>query len=132
MMATNPQLPNPTPVELDILRILWQHGPSTVRDVYALMSKDRDMAYTTTLKMLQIMTEKGLVDREEAGKAHIYRARQTEERTQRSMVGEFMDRAFGGAVQKLVMQALTARKTSPEELAEIRRLLDELEQEGVQ
>lgn len=129
MTASQPP-PNPTPLELDILRILWQHGPSTVRDVYAHMSKDREMGYTTALKMLQIMTEKGLVDREEAGKAHIYRARQTEERTQRSMVGEFMDRAFGGAAQKLVMQALTSRKTSPEELAEIRQLLDKLEEEG--
>lgn len=129
MTASQP-LPNPTPVELDILRILWQQGPSTVRDVYAHMSKDREMAYTTALKMLQIMTEKGLVDREEAGKAHVYTARQSEERTQRSMVGEFMDRAFGGAAQKLVMQALTSRKTSPEELAEIRQLLDQLEEEG--
>lgn len=86
------------------------------------------MGYTSALKMLQIMTEKGLVSREEAGKAHIYRARQSEEKTQRSMVGEFLDRAFGGAAQKLVMQALTARKTSPEELAEIRRLLDQLEE----
>ena len=129
-MTSCQPLPNPTPVELDILRILWQHGPSTVRDVYSHMSKDREMAYTTTLKMLQIMTEKGLVEREEAGKAHIYTARQNEERTQRSMVGEFMDRAFGGAAQKLVMQALTSRKTSPEELAEIRRLLDRLEEES--
>lgn len=129
-MTSSQSLPNPTPVELDILRILWEHGPSTVRDVYARMSEDREMAYTTALKMLQIMTEKGLVDREEAGKAHIYRARQTEERTQRSMVGEFLDRAFGGAAQKLVMQALTTRKTSPEELAEIRQLLDRLEEES--
>lgn len=127
-MSANHDLPNPTPVELDILRILWERGACTVREVYETLSKEREMGYTSALKMLQIMTEKGLVSREEAGKAHIYRARQSEEKTQRNMVGEFLDRAFGGAAQKLVMQALTARKTSPEELAEIRRLLDQLEE----
>lgn len=131
-MNTYSALPNPTPVELDILRILWRRGPCTVRDVYTEMANEREVAYTTALKMLQVMTEKKLVEREEEGKAHIYRARQSEESTQRSMVGEFLDRAFGGAAEKLVMQALTSRKTSPEELAEIRRLLDRLEEEGGQ
>lgn len=129
-MKSDSSLPNPTPVELDILRILWRIGPGTVRDVHGEMIQEREVAYTTVLKMLQVMTEKGLVTREGDGKAHIYRARQTEEITQRSMVGEFLDRAFGGAAEKLVMQALTSRKTSAEDLAEIRRLLDRLEEEG--
>jgi len=121
------ELPHPTPAELEILQVLWRRGPSTVRDVFDEMSRSREVAYTTALKMLQIMTEKGLVSREAVGKGHVYTARLSEETTQRGMVDEFLERAFGGATQKLVLQAITSKKTTPEELAEIRRLLDSLE-----
>ncbi|HLK55715.1 MAG TPA: BlaI/MecI/CopY family transcriptional regulator [Chthonomonadaceae bacterium] len=122
-------LPNPTPAELDILRVLWRQGPSTVREVYEAMQRDRNTGYTTILKFLQIMTEKGLVTREEQGRAHLYSTRLTEEQAQRRMLDDLVDRAFDGAAQKLVMQALAAHKASPDELAEIRRLLDRLEEE---
>lgn len=124
------ELPNPTPAELEILQILWQRGPSTVRDVYDEMSRTREIAYTTALKMLQILMEKELVTRRPEGKGHVYSARYTEEATQRGMVDEFLDRAFAGAAQKLVLQAITSRKTSPKELAEIRRLLEKLNESG--
>src|SRR5579871_5115676 len=114
-------LPNPTPAELDILRVLWRQGPSTVREVYEAMQRDRNTGYTTILKFLQIMTEKGLVTREEQGRAHLYSTRLTEEQAQRRMLDDLVDRAFDGAAQKLVMQALAAHKASPDELAEIRR-----------
>jgi predicted transcriptional regulator len=120
-------IPNPTPAELDILRVLWQRGPSSVRDIQEALNAVRATGYTTVLKLLQIMTEKGLVTRQEAGRAHIYAAQQSEEQSQRQMVGDLLDRAFGGAAQRLVMQALTTRKATPEEIAEIRRLLDKLE-----
>ena len=122
-------LPNPTPAELDILRVLWRRGPSTVREVNELLNTEKPTGYTTVLKLLQIMTDKGLVVREEAGRAHIYQARQSEEQSQRQIVGELLDRVFGGAAQRLVMQALTERKASPQEIAAIRRLLDQLEGE---
>ena len=121
--------PQPTPAELSILRVLWKQGPSTVRDVHEALQDDRATGYTTTLKLLQIMTEKGLVTRQEVGRAHVYRARQSEEQAQRRIVGDLLDRVFDGAAQKLVMHALASRKASAEELAEIRRLLDEIEGE---
>src|SRR5690349_10906028 len=120
--------PKPTDAELAILRVLWRRGPSTVRSVHDALSQDRAIGYTTVLKLMQIMTDKGLVTREEHARAHTYQAAQSEEHAQRWMVGDLLDRMFGGSAQKLVMQALTARKASPEELAEIRRLLDELEE----
>lgn len=123
------KLPNPTPAELEVLRALWASGPCTVREVYEEMTKTKEVAYTTALKTLQVMLEKGLVTREEAGKGHAYSAAFSEEDTQRSLVDEFLDRAFGGAAQKLVLQALTARKSTPEELKEIRKLLDKLDKE---
>src|SRR5262245_23613096 len=128
-MRQENNLPNPTPAELEILRVLWRRGPSTVREVQDAMSADRATGYTTILKLLQIMMEKGLVDREEAGRAHLYQARQSEEQAQRQIVGDLLDRVFGGAAQRLIMQALTARRATPEDIAEIRRLLDRLEGE---
>jgi BlaI family transcriptional regulator, penicillinase repressor len=128
-MSQEKEVPNPTPAELEILRVLWRRGPSTVREVQDAMSADRATGYTTILKLLQIMTEKGLVLREEVGRAHVYRARQSEEQAQRQIVGDLLDRVFGGAAQRLVMQALTTRRASPEQIAEIRRLLDRLEGE---
>ncbi|MDY7226392.1 BlaI/MecI/CopY family transcriptional regulator [Hyalangium rubrum] len=124
------KLPRPTDAELAILRVLWARGPSTVRDVHA--SLQDGSGYTTVLKMMQIMTEKGLVVRDESQRAHIYSARATQQKTQRQLVTDLVDRAFGGSPAQLAMQALSSKKTSPEELAELRRLLDSLEQEGEQ
>ncbi len=122
---TKRKVPRPTDGELDILRVLWEIGPSTVRQVHGVLSQSRDVGYTTVLKMLQIMTEKGLVVRDESRRSHVYRCLLSEEQTQRQLVGDLLSKAFGDCTEKLVMQALSARKVSPEELAEIRRLLDE-------
>lgn len=113
----------PTDAELAILRVLWAQGPSTVREVAAEMG--REGAYTTVLKLLQIMTDKGLVRRDESARTHVYRAARSERATQRQLVRDLADRAFGGSAARLVMQALAAKKASPEELAEIRRWLAE-------
>jgi predicted transcriptional regulator len=112
----------PTDAELGILSVLWSRGPSTVRQVAEALG--REAGYTTVLKLLQIMTEKHLVVRDEAARTHVYQAAYTEDQTQRQLVSDLLDRAFGGSAAKLVLQALAANKTSPEELAEIRRLLD--------
>jgi BlaI family transcriptional regulator, penicillinase repressor len=120
----NEMPPRPTDAELGILRILWQRGPSTVRQVHDVLGRERPSAYTTALKLLQIMAEKGLVSRDERERTHIYHARVSEEQTQRQLVRDLLDRAFGGSSSKLVMQALAARRASSEELSEIRRLLD--------
>jgi predicted transcriptional regulator len=117
------ELPRPTDAELAILRVLWERGASTVRQVHDVLSRERPTAYTTALKLLQIMTEKGLVRRDETDRTHIYQARLTEEQTQRQLVRDLLDRAFAGSASKLVMQALAARRATPEELGEIRRLL---------
>jgi predicted transcriptional regulator len=117
-------VPRPTDAELAILRVLWERGPSTVRQVHDVLSRERPAAYTTTLKLLQIMTEKGLVRRDESDRTHVYQARHTEEHTQRQLIRDLVDRAFGGSASKLVMQALAARRASPEELGEIRKLIE--------
>ena len=122
-----PRLPRPTDAELAILRVLWERGPSTVRQVHEAQANERPTAYTTTLKLLQIMTEKGHVQRDERDRTHVYTARATEDETQRQLLQDLLDRAFGGSATKLVMQALSSRKASQEDLAEIRRLLDERE-----
>ena len=123
--------PQPTPAELSILRVLWRRGPSTVRDVQEQLNRDRPKAsptgYTTVLKLMQIMTDKGLVRRDERQRTHVYRADASEEQTQSRLVRDLLDRAFGGSAQKLVLQALSAKPASPEEIAEIRSLLDEIE-----
>jgi predicted transcriptional regulator len=116
-----------TDAELAILRVLWERGPSTVREVHEALSRERGTGYTTVLKLMQIMYDKGLVGRDESERAHVYCPLQSEEFAQRTMVTDLLDRAFGGSATRLVMQALTARRASPDELAEIRRLLDELE-----
>ena len=112
----------PTDAELAILRVLWERGPSTVRHVAEALGKET--GYTTALKLMQIMTEKGLVERDERMRTHVYAAAYTEDQTQRRLVSDLLARAFGGSTAKLVLQALAARKTSPEELAEIKRFLD--------
>lgn len=118
------QLPQPTAGELAILRVLWDRGPSTVRDVLEQLHDERGTGYTTTLKLLQIMTTKGLVERDESQRTHVYQAALRAEDTQRQLVRDLLDRAFNGSSQQLVMQALSAKKASREELAEIRRLID--------
>src|SRR5579872_2218906 len=95
-------VPKPTDAELEILCVLWKEGPRTVRQVYAALSRGRSFAYTTTLKLLQIMTEKGLVTREEQGQHHVYRARYAEAATQRRLLRDLLERAFGGSTSKLV------------------------------
>ena len=116
--------PKPTDAELAILRVWWERGPSTVRQVHDVLLRERPTAYTTALKLLQIMTEKGLVRRDETDRTHVYQARLSEEQTQRQLVRDLIDRAFGGSASKLVMQALAARRASPEELGEIRKLIE--------
>jgi predicted transcriptional regulator len=123
-MARRP-LPRPTDAELDILRVLWARGPSTVRQVHDVLSENRDFAYTTTLKLLQLMTEKGVTVREETGRVHVYQAAVAQEETQRHLIRDLLERAFGGSPTQLVMQALAAKRATPEELAEIKRLLTE-------
>jgi len=119
--------PRPTDAELAILRVLWDRGPSTVREVHEALRDSQDSGYTTVLKLLQIMTEKGLVDRDASQRAHVYVSRLGEHRTQRQLLRDLVDRAFGGSPAKLVLQALSASKASPQEMKEIRRLLDQME-----
>src|SRR5204862_6276643 len=121
---SRPVLPRPTDAELAILRVLWDRGPSTVRQVHDVLARDRQAAYTTALKLLQIMTEKGLVERDERDRTHIYRARLSEETTQRQLVRDLVDRAFAGSSSKLVMQALATKRASAEELRDIRKAID--------
>lgn len=125
-MNTGKVLPRPTDSELAILRVLWRLGPSTVRDVHDVLRKNRPTGYTTVLKLLQIMTEKGLVTRDEQERAHVYIAAQTEDAAQRNLVSDLVDRAFDGSARKLILQALASQRTTPEEIQEIRRLLDSL------
>jgi predicted transcriptional regulator len=124
---TDRQPPRPTDAELAILRVLWERGPSTVRDVHELLNQLSPTGYTTVLKLLQIMTEKGLVVRDETQRAHIYESRYSEQKTQRQLLTDLADRAFGGSAAKLVLQALSGRKASADELAEIREMLQQME-----
>ena len=118
-----PVLPRPTDAELTILRVLWSKGPSTVRQVHDVLASGRELAYTTVLKLLQIMMDKGLTTREPLGLQHVYTARRTEQDTQRQLVKDLLDRAFDGSTSQLVMQALATTAATPAELREIRRLL---------
>ncbi len=117
----------PTSTELDILRVLWDRGPSTVREVYEVLARSKPIGYTTVLKLLQIMTAKGTVIRNEEARAHIYEARQPAESTKRQLVGDLLQRAFSGSASQLMLHALSGEKTSREEIEEIRRMLDEYE-----
>ena len=119
--------PLPTDAELGILQVLWRRGPSTVREVLGELSAERPVGYTTVLKLLQIMHDKGLVERDESERSHRYRSAVAEQVTQRRLVGDLIDRGFEGSAGRLVLRALSARKATQEELTEIRRLLDELE-----
>jgi predicted transcriptional regulator len=126
-MTPAPPPPRPTPAELEILRLLWEHGPSTVREVQERLEPRRATGYTTALKLLQIMAEKGLVRRDESARAHVYAASAPQADTQRQLVRDLLERAFGGSASQLVMHALKARRTSREELARIRELVERLE-----
>jgi predicted transcriptional regulator len=118
----------PTEGELEILGVLWEAGPSTVRQVFERLQQTRDTGYTTVLKLLQIMHEKGLVLRDESERTHVYRAARQRETTQRQLVKDLLARAFGGSAEKLVMQALSLKNVSPGEIAKIRQLLDQIEE----
>jgi predicted transcriptional regulator len=120
-------LPRPTDAELEILTVLWSRGPSTVRDVHEAIIARRPAQYTTVLKLLQIMADKGLVTRDEGQRAHVYTAARPREWTQQQLAGDLLQRAFNGSAPELVLGALSARKASAEDLDEIRRLLDDYE-----
>ena len=117
----------PTEAELSVLRVLWRRGPSTVREVWEQVSREQRTGYTTVLKIMQIMVEKGLATRDERERSHVYEAARSEEQTQRQVLGHLLERVFSGSAHKLVMQALASKKATPAERAEIRRLLDEME-----
>jgi len=120
-------LPRPTDAELEILTVLWSRGPATVRDVHEAICARRPTQYTTVLKLMQIMAEKGLVRRDEKQRAHVYHAARPREWTQRQLAGDLLQRAFDGSARNLLLGALSARKASKEDLTELRRLLDEYE-----
>lgn len=124
---SKPPLPKPTESELEILQVLWQHGPTTVRFVNDELNKKRDVGYTTTLKLLQLMLDKGLVLRDDDSRTHVYRAALREEETQGLLIDRLLDAAFGGSALKLVVQALGHQRTSQAELDQIRHLLNEME-----
>lgn len=119
---------NPTAAELNILRVLWSLKEATVRQVVDVLNETGEVGYTTALKLMQIMTDKGLVVRDESQRSHLYRATIPEEEMQHQLLNDLLTRAFGGSAQKLVMRALSEHVTSPKELAEIRKQLDALEQ----
>jgi predicted transcriptional regulator len=121
------QSPQPTDVELAILRVLWQRGPSTVREVYLVLQGSRDTGYSTTLKMMQVMLEKGLLQRDDSQRPQVYTPSQPEEQTQRQMVNDLLQKVFGGSARKLVMRAVESERVSAQELAEIRKLLKQME-----
>ena len=121
-------LPRPTDAELAILRVLWEHGPATVRQVHEVLSNARETGYTTTLKLMQIMAEKGLVTRDESTRTHVYSARSSRDETQRQLVSDLVVRAFGGSAAALVMQALNAHRTTPEELKEIEDVIEDFKE----
>jgi BlaI family transcriptional regulator, penicillinase repressor len=124
-MKRRPQ--KPTSSELEILSVLWNRGPSTVREVHDILSEKRAMGYTSVLKFLQIMTEKGLVCRNETQRAHVYQACLPAEQTKRQLAGDILQRVFEGSASQLMMHALAGRRASQEEISELRRLLDEYE-----
>lgn len=127
-MTKKKELPKPTEAELAILRVLWDRGPSTVREATEALQDERGTGYTTTLKLLQIMTEKGLVARDVSRPSHVYRSAVPAEITQRKLVSDLLQRAFRNSMPDLVLRALSSRKATRQELAEIRKMLDEFEQ----
>lgn len=124
-----PKEEQPTAGELEVLKVLWERGPSTVREVMDVLNKDRPRAYTSVMSLLNVMTDKGLVVREPQGRAFIYRAKTNRGRTLRRMVGDLLGRAFEGSTSQLVAHLLDQTKPSPEELEEIRRAIEEYQQQ---
>jgi BlaI family transcriptional regulator, penicillinase repressor len=124
------KFPKPTDAELAILGVLWEQGPSTVRQVHRVLAASRKTGYTTVLKFMQIMLEKRLVTRDASSFAHVYKAAIPQEQTERTLVADLLERAFQGSTSRLVLQALAAKKASPEELAEIRKILRKHERGG--
>jgi BlaI family transcriptional regulator, penicillinase repressor len=124
MPPKQPDPPRPTDAELEILAVVWSRGPSTVRDIHETIAKRKPTQYTTVLKLLQIMTGKGLVQRDEKQRAHVYQSTRPREWTQRQLAGDLLQRAFNGSAKGLILGALSARKASKQDLAEIRELLD--------
>jgi BlaI family penicillinase repressor len=124
-MTRSPQ--KPTASELEILRVLWSRGPSTVREVHEALSEKKSLGYTTVLKLLQIMTTKGTVRRNETQRAHVYEAGLPAEQTKRQLAGDMLQRVFEGSASQLMMHALAGSKSSREEIEELRRMLDEYE-----
>jgi predicted transcriptional regulator len=119
------ELPRPTNAELEILTVLWSIGPATVREVYNVIIRRRPAQYSTVLKFMQIMAEKGLVRRDDKQRAHVYEAARAREWTQRQLAGDLLERAFSGSAKALLVGALSARKATKAELAELRKLLVE-------
>jgi len=128
-MSTAGKHIKPTESELEILRILWERGPSTVREVHEVLEKIKDAGYTTTLKIMQIMHEKGLLQRDTSSKTHIYAAAVSQENTQRQLLDKMIDTVFNGSASQLVLQALGNHKSSPEELERIKAYLNEIEKQ---
>ena len=117
----------PTDAELPILQVLWDRGPTTVREVYRILNSGKAIGYTTVLKLMQIMTDKGLVERDTDCRPQLYRATLPRDQTERQLIKDLADRAFGGSARRLVMQALEEKRASPKELAQIEKLLNKLE-----
>jgi BlaI family transcriptional regulator, penicillinase repressor len=125
-MAKKRETPHPTHAELEILRVLWRREDSTVREVHEDLVHNRDVGYTTVLKLMQIMADKGLVTRDASARTHVYRAAVTEDDTKRRIVSDLLDRAFEGSALGLVMHALATRPAPPDEIKRIRALLDDM------
>jgi predicted transcriptional regulator len=124
---TKTSVPKPTAGELEILRVLWERGPSTVREVHDALRREKEVGYTTVLKLMQIMTAKGAVRRNQEQRAHVYEACQPAEKTKRALVGDVLQRVFQGSASQMMMHALEGRKTSRQELEELRRVLNQYE-----
>ncbi|MHC5059424.1 MAG: BlaI/MecI/CopY family transcriptional regulator [Planctomycetota bacterium] len=117
---------NPTPGQLRILQVLWRRGPSTVRQVLEELAREKPTRYTTVLKLMQIMFERGLVTRDESGRSHVYSAASAVDKTRQGLVDDLLERAFGGSAKSLVMHALSGKRSTREELDEIRRYIDDM------
>ncbi|MGH9239640.1 MAG: BlaI/MecI/CopY family transcriptional regulator [Vicinamibacterales bacterium] len=129
--AASRPTPRPTKSELAILRVLWARGPLSVRDVHAALNAVKPTGYTTALKLMQIMTEKGLVERDDSVRPQLYRPRHKQAQTQKHLLRDFIDRAYGGSVKALVLHALSSKKPSPKDIQELEALLDRCEKEDV-
>ena len=120
----------PTISELEILNVLWEKESATVRDVYEIISADKPLTYTAILKLMQIMTDKGLVERDERGKAHLYRAKIAQQETQKGLVDDLIEKVFRGSAMQLVQHLLDSKKTSPEEMKKIRKMINKAEKDA--